>query len=46
MLHNVVPMVEIRSEIEKAMGREEPGAKSARMVYFATESGMGHVRNR
>ena len=23
------------------MGREEPGAKSVRMVYFATESVMG-----
>ena len=27
------------------MGREEPGAKSVRMVHFATESIMGRVRN-
>ena len=29
-----------------AMGREEPGAKSVRMVYFATESVTGRVRKR
>ena len=29
-----------------AMGREEPGANSVRMMYFATESVMGRVRKR
>ena len=30
----------------KGLGREKPGAKSVRMVYFATEGVMGRVRKR
>ena len=40
-----MPMVEIRSEIER-LWAVKSGAKSVRMVYFATESVMGRVRKR
>ena len=40
-------MVDFLSDIERLrMGREEPGAKSVRMLHFATESVMGSVRTR
>ena len=40
------PWLRFGRNFDRYKGREEPGAKSVRMVYFASESVMGGVRKR
>ena len=40
------PWLKFGRKLKGCVGREEPRAKTVRMVYFLTESDMGHVRKR